>query len=55
MRPLLTMKKALAIVTDRLTPDDWHVMTLYHEILQPVKHWTMQLQGQAGSDRFGAI
>jgi hypothetical protein len=38
-------KKAPAIVADRLTPDDWHVITLYHEILQPLKRWTMQLQG----------
>jgi hypothetical protein len=52
-RPVV--KQPPAIIKDRLTPNDWHVIGLYHEILQPIKHWTTELQGHAGNDRFGAI
>jgi hypothetical protein len=48
-------RKAPAILHDRLDQDDWHVISLYHNMLHPLKHWTMQLQGQAGNNRFGAI
>jgi hypothetical protein len=55
IQKLTPKRRAPAIVADRLIPDDWHVITLYHEILQPLKTWTIQLQGHAGSGRFGAI
>jgi len=43
-----------AILEDRLDNEDWHVISLYHDILQPIKQATMDLQGHAGG-RFGAI
>lgn len=42
------------VLSDRLTSDDWDTIQRYHEILAPLKHATMQLQGGPGSD-CGAI
>lgn len=43
-----------AILQDWLNDDDWHVISLYHEILQPTQKATKDLQGHAGG-RSGAI
>jgi len=43
-----------AILEDRLSDEDWHVIALYHDILQPIKKATLDLQGHAGG-RHGAI
>lgn len=47
-------QKAPAILQDALDADDWNVIKIYHEILQPLKEATMLLQGHAGGN-FGAI
>jgi len=51
----LVKKQAPAILADRLDNGDWNIITLYHDILAPVKKATMELQGHAGRGRFGAI
>jgi hypothetical protein len=53
-KPLSKMRKPPAILQDRLDTEDWNVIALYHEILQPVKKATIDLQGHAGG-RCGAI
>lgn len=47
-------KKTLPILADQLTDDDWNVLAMYHEILEPVKTATGLLQGEAGG-RYGCI
>jgi len=42
------------ILQDRLDADDWNVITLYHEILAPIRRATMKLQGHVGGC-YGAI
>lgn len=39
---------------DVLDDDDWHVIAIYHELLEPIKVATGYLQGQPGS-RHGSI
>ncbi|KAK4894782.1 hypothetical protein LTR49_028357 [Elasticomyces elasticus] len=51
---LSKMKPPPAVLADRLHNDDWHVTTLYHEILQPIKKATADLQGHAGG-RTGCV
>ncbi|KAK0254499.1 hypothetical protein LTR35_018337, partial [Friedmanniomyces endolithicus] len=53
-KPVEKMRKAPAILQDRLDNDDWNVIALYHEILKPITKATADLQGQAGG-RAGAI
>ncbi|KAK3612874.1 hypothetical protein LTR22_028412, partial [Elasticomyces elasticus] len=47
-------RESSAILSDRLDNDDWNFITLYRNILQPVKRASNTLQGQAGG-RCGAI
>ncbi|KAK4903890.1 hypothetical protein LTR49_026560 [Elasticomyces elasticus] len=48
------MKPPPAILANRFDNDDWHVISLYHEILQPIKKATADIQGHAGG-RTGCI
>ena len=41
--------KKPSLADDRLTADDWHVITQYVEILKPCKDATMMLQGQVNA------
>jgi len=47
--------EAFPILDDRLDNDDWAVITLYYEMLAPLKRATKELQGHASQNRFGAI
>lgn len=38
--------QAPSLIYDRLTPDDWHVIGVYVDLLRPCKLATMKLQGQ---------
>lgn len=43
-----------SVIEDALSQEDWEVLTLYHNILQPIKEATSILQGQIGGP-YGAI
>ena len=43
-----------SVIDDKLTADDWSILSRYHEILKPVKDEARQLEGQIGGNH-GAI
>jgi hypothetical protein len=43
------------IVQDYLTDDDWHVLTVYLDILKPLEEATKRLEGRPTKGQFGAI
>ena len=47
-------RKPPPILNDRLSSNDWLTLAQYHEILAPLKKWTLDLQGHVGN-RHGAI
>lgn len=40
------MRKKPAILNDRITQDDWALLTQYYEILEPVWQFTQRLEGR---------
>ncbi|KAK0930915.1 hypothetical protein LTR48_007257 [Friedmanniomyces endolithicus] len=47
-KPLAKMREAPEMLLDRLDLDDWSVVALYHEILEPIRTATKDLQGCPG-------
>ncbi|THX67806.1 hypothetical protein D6D08_06550 [Aureobasidium pullulans] len=49
------MRKKPAILNDRITQDDWALLTQYYEILEPVWQFTQRLEGRGTGASHGVV
>jgi hypothetical protein len=53
--PPTKRRKKPAILNDFLTQDDWFILSMYNQLLEPLYHATQRLEGRGGGASHGAI
>jgi hypothetical protein len=53
--PPVRRRKKPAILDDFLTQDDWSILSMYNQLLEPLYHATQRLEDGGGSGSHGAI
>jgi hypothetical protein len=53
--PPVKRRKKPAILDDFLTQDDWSILSMYNQLLEPLYHATQRLEGRGGGASHGAI
>jgi hypothetical protein len=53
--PPIKRRRKPAFLDDFITQDDWSILVIYNELLQPLYHATQRLEGRGGGASHGAI